>query len=281
MCKKLLLFCLLIVSSVKVIGQSKDIKRLIFGLNAGVKFANKNYARRYTGVYQDQLLNFFTQQDNYQRVRQLLDNKDFSPHPTAFYSDLFRFQPAPVYGVNIGFQASKSLCFEADLNFSNIKFIGGYTLLIQEPGNLTSQEVIQNGTIIGKESRFNGRINMNYTSNGEKVKAIIGISGILNSWRMEDNSVELNGGIITNLYSQFNTVNGFLTKVRGTGFGYGANIGIEVPFKKGIVMQILYQPYRTSMEYFETDEAIAALGDNYIKPSAVFEHDLIARFVWR
>lgn len=266
--------CLLFANTV----EAQDIKRLIFGVNIGVKFANNNHAIRYTGFHQNQLVNFFNIQQNYQTVRQLLGNRDF-----AFdsYSDLYRFQPAPLYGVNIGFQASHNLCFEADLNFSNIKMLGGYTLTITDPGNFTSQNIYANGNISGKESRFNGRINMNYTSDGDKYKAIVGLSGLMNSWRMEENLVELNGKILTNLYGQFNPANGFSARVRGSGFGYGVNVGVEVPFKAGIVMQILYQPYYTRMDYFNTKQIIDDLGADYIKPALRLEHDIVARFVWR
>ncbi len=275
---KLLLFYLLLAFKLSAQESAQDIKRFIYGLNAGVKFANRNYAIRYTGAYQNQLENFFLQQNNYQNIRQILGNKDFS---FDSYSELYRYQPAPVYGINLGFQASRNLSFEADLNFSNIKFIGGYTLSIIEPGNFTTQDIFQNGTVLGQESRFNGRVNMNFTSNGEKIKGVVGISGLVNSWRMEENLVELNGGIITNLFSPINATNGFTSRVSGTGFGYGVNAGIEVPFKKGIVMQILYQPYITRMDYFTTRDNIIALGDDYEKPARRLEHDLIARFVWR
>ena len=275
---KLALFCLLYIGHSFAQDSPEDIKRFIYGLNAGVKFANRNYAIRYTGAYQNQLENFFIQPNNYQNVRQLLGNKDFE---FDSYSDLYRYIPAVVYGINFGFQASNNLSFEADLNFSNIRFIGGYTLSIIDPGNFTTQEIFQNGTVIGKESRFNGRINMNYTTDGEKLKGVFGLSGLVNSWRMDENQVELNGIIIANLFSQFNPTNGFFARVRGTGFGYGINAGIEVPFKKGIVMQIVYQPYITRMDYFNTQDVIEAEGENYIQPPRRLEHDIIARFVWR
>ena len=271
---KLLLFFLLFTN---IVG-AQEVKRFIFGVNVGVKFANKNYAIRYTGYYNDQLINYFNIQNNYQIVRALLDNRDFS---FDSYSDLYRFQPAPVYGVNLGFQASPNLCFEFDFNFSNIKMLGGYTLRIDDPGNFTSQDIYANGFITGKESRFNGRVNMNYTSEGDKVRVVAGLSGLLNSWRMEENLVELNGKILTNLYSQFNVGNGFTSRVQGSGFGYGVNLGIEVPFKEGIVMQILYQPYITRMDYFNSNQIIDDIGDAYVKPQRRLEHDIIARFVWR
>jgi hypothetical protein len=271
---KLLLFALLLHN----ISQAQEIKRLIFGVNVGVKFANKNYAVRYTGFYQNQLKNFFNIQNNYQTVRTLLGNKDFV---FDSYSDLYRFQPAPVYGINFGFQASENLSFETDLNFSNIKMLGGYTLAVTDPGNFTSQAIYANGNISGQESRFNGRINMNYRTDGDKIKGVFGLSGLLNSWRMEENIVELNGSILTSLYSQFNPSNGFTTRVQGSGFGYGINLGVEVPFKKGIVMQIVYQPYVTRMDYFNTKQTIDDLGDDYQRPDMRLEHDLIARFVWR
>lgn len=271
---KLLFFTLLFTQLV----YSQDFKRLIFGLNAGVKFANKNYAIRYTGYYNFELETLIASPNIYQTIRALLGNKDFV---FDSYSDLYRFQPAPVYGVNFGFQASRNLSFEADLNFSNIKMFGGYTLRIDDPGNLTTQDIYATGNISGQESRFNGRINMNYTTDGEKVKGVFGLAGLLNSWRMEENIVELNGTIIASLYSQFNPANGFTSRVQGSGFGYGVNLGIEIPFKKGIVMQIVYQPYVTRMDYYNSRQVIQGLGDSYQKPPRRLEHDLIARFVWR
>lgn len=260
------------------IANAQDIKRFIFGVNAGGKFANRNYAERYAGAHNEQLPIFFSNPDTYQRVRQLLGNQDFQFFD---YSDLYRYQAAPVYGVNVGFQASRNLSFEADLNFSNLRMLGGYTLEVNDPTNFTSQPRFENGNISGRESRFNGRINVMYTTDGEKVKGVFGLSGILNSWRMEENIVELNGTILTNLFSQFNANNGFNAKVRGTGFGYGVNMGVEIPFKEGIVMQIVYQPYVTRMDYFTPNDVITALGDSYVRPDMRLEHDIIARFIWR
>ncbi|MFK8043870.1 MAG: hypothetical protein AB8B72_00140 [Crocinitomicaceae bacterium] len=277
---KILLFIFIIFgsSTLKAQTNADNLKRFIFGANAGVKFASKKYAIRYTGAYQDQLINFLNFPSTYQRVRELLGNNDFY---FDSFSLLYRFQPAISYGINFGYQASPNLSFEADLNFSNIRMIGGYTLVVEDPANFTDQLNFATGTVIGNESRFNGRINMNYRTDGETVKGIFGIAGLVNSWRMEENYAELNGAIVAQLFSGSNPANGFTSRVSGTGFGYGINLGIEVPFKKGIVMQIVYQPYITRMDYFNTQEVISGLGASYQKPGRVIEHDLMARFVWR
>lgn len=256
----------------------QDFRRFTYGLNAGIKFANKTYAARYTGFYQDQLENFFITPNNYQIVRQMLGNKDFQ---FLQYSELYRFRPAPVYGVNIGYQASPNLSFEADFNFSNLTMVGGYTLEVTDPGNFTTQDIYQNGFVSGKESRFNGRINLNYTTDGDDLKYIFGLSGMFNAWRMESNEVELLGSIITNLYSQFNPTNGFFTRTRGSGIAYGINVGIQYPVSNGMQMQILYQPYVGRLDYYNTKDQIEAYGASYIKPKLVLEHDLIVRFVFR
>jgi len=271
---KLTVFCLGFVFFVN----SQDIKRFIYGFNAGVKFANKSYAVRYTGVYQDQLKNYFDNPIHYQAIYQLLNDTHFS---LIEYSELYRYKPSPVYGVNIGYQASPNLTFEGDLNFSNLTMIGGYTLELVDPGNFTSQDIYKTGHILGKESRFNGRLSINYTGDGDKFKVIAGLSALFNAWRMESNKVELNGSILTDLYSQFNPNNSFYTKTRGTGLGYGINIGFQYPIQKGISMQVMYQPYVSRMDYFNTKNQIESIGNSYNKPKLKLENDLIVRFVLR
>ncbi|MFD1553330.1 hypothetical protein DNU06_06610 [Putridiphycobacter roseus] len=256
----------------------QDYRKFTYGLNAGVKFANRTYAERYTGFYQDQLINFFNTPYNYQIVREMLGNKDFQ---FLEFSELYRFKPATVYGVNLGFQASPNLSFEGDFNFSNLKMIGGYTLELIDPGNFTSQEIYQNGYISGEESRFNARISLNYTTDGEKLKYVFGLSGMFNFWRMESNEVELLNSIITNLYSQFDPTNSFFTRTTGNGIAYGINAGIQYPISNGMQLQILYQPYLGRMDYYNTKDQIEAYGASYIKPKLLLEHDLIVRFVFR
>ena len=223
---------LLLLLSVLTSGavQAQSSKKIIYGANLGVKFANKNYAVRYTGVYQNQLENFFSIPQNYQTVRQLLGNYDFY---LSEISNLYRYQPAIVFGVMTGYQASPNLSFDMDLNVSTLQANTGYTLTVINPGNQTSQDEFVTGFITGKESRFNGRINMNYNfAPEEKTAFIMGLSGIFVAWRMEENLVELNGSILTNLYSQFNPNNDFSVKVSGNGFGFGLNTGIAHKFSE-------------------------------------------------
>ena len=257
---------------------AQDDNKLIYGANIGVKFAHKYNALRYSGAYKNQLMNYFTNPNTYQIIRtQFLDNKDFNFFE---YSELYRYRPAYIFGVMFGYKTSPTLSFDADLNFSRLTAITGYTLTIIDPGNTTSQDIYENGFISGKETRFNGRINMNFMSEPDKLQYVFGLSGIINSWRMEDNSVELRGSIITNLYSQFNPNNGFTIQVRGTNFAYGVNLGINYQYSEAIAVQILYQPYIGRAEYFNTKLEIENAGDAYVKPKFRLEHDLVMRFIW-
>jgi len=271
---KLLLFLLLTT----FLTHSQEENKLIFGVNTGVKFAYRQNAIRYTGFYKNQLENYFQNPTNYQYVRtQLLNNRDFS---FLEYSELYRYQPAFMFGLMVGYQTSPNLSFDMDLNFFNLSIVSAYTLEVIDPGNQTSQEIYQTGFITGKETRFNGRINMNYTTDGDKLKYVFGLSGLFNAWRMDENIAELNGTSLINLYSQHNPSNGFTLQVNGTNFGYGINVGIQYPISEKINMQILYQPYFNRAEYFNTKTEIENMGDAYVKPNLQLEHDLTARFIW-
>ena len=275
---KLLLFTLMATFLL----HANDGDKFIYGGNIGVKFANKYNAIRYIGAYQagtnvSQLENFFNIPNNYQNVRTLLGNKDFS---FLEFSQIYRYQPAILFGVMVGYQTSPNLSFDLDLNFISLKTVGGYTLEVIDPGNTTTQEIFKNGFVSGKESRFNGRVNMNYTFDGDKARLIIGLSGLFMAWRMDENIVELDGSILTNLYSKFNPENDFSIKVSGTGFGGGFNLGVSYPLSEKGSIQLLYQPYISRLDYFTTKIQIEAAGTDYIKPKFRLDHDLVARFVF-
>ncbi len=273
---KLLIFTFL---TINILNPLSAGDKLIYGINLGVKFANRQNAIRYTGVYKNQLENYFTNPNNYQYVRtQILNNRDFEFFE---YSELYRYQPAFLAGLMVGYQTSPNLSFDADLNFISLIVNSGYTLTIIDPGNTTSQDIYQNGFIRGEETRFNGRINMNYTSDPVgKLSYIIGLSGLFNSWRMDQNIVELSGTVLVDLYSQHNPQNNFTLKVRGNNFGYGINAGIKYKVSDKIDLQLLYQPYINRPEYFFTKPEIENAGTSYTKPKFQLEHDLVTRFIW-
>ena len=258
---------------------AQDTKTFFVGINVGSKFANKSYARRYTGAYQNELPNLFSNPQVYQQVFQVVDNQDFEFYQ---YNENYRYSPAINYGVLVGYSLSPNLQASIDANFSKLKVKTSYNLEVFDPGNQTTQEQYFLGNILGEESRFNGKFNLDYISDGDKVKFIIGAQGIFSAWRMEKLLVELGDEqFIYNLYSIFDPGNNFTKKTSGSGWGFGLNIGGEYRLNDKFVGQFVYQPYLLKVEYFNTQAQIANAGSTYIKPSYKLEHDLTLRILWK
>jgi hypothetical protein len=272
-----LLLILILFTNINLLAQ--DTKRFFVGLNIGSKIANKSYAVRYTGAYQNELSNLFSNPYVHQDVYEILGNKDF-----AFfeYNENYRYSPAINYGVLLGYNVSPNLQASIDANFSSLKVKTSYNLEVFDPANQTSQEQYQVGYILGGETRFNGKFNLDYISDGDKVKFIIGAQGIFSSWRMEQLLIELNNEQwIYNLYSVHDPANNFTKKTSGSGWGYGINIGFEYRLSDKFVGQFMYQPYFSKSEYFSTKSQIEAAGSTYIKPEAQLEHDITLRIIWK
>ena len=272
-----LLLILFIFTNINLLAQ--DTKRFYVGLNIGSKIANKYYALRYTGAYQNELPNLFSNPFIHQDVYEILGNKDF-----AFYefNENYRYSPAINYGVLFGYNVSPNLQASIDANFSLLKVKTSYNLEIFDPANLTTQEQFEVGYILGEETRFNGKFNLDYISDGDKVKFIIGAQGIFTSWRMDRLLIELNNEQwIYNLYSIHDVSNNFTKKTSGSGWGYGVNLGLEYRLNDKLVGQFMYQPYFSKVEYFSTKSQIETAGSSYIKPQRRLEHDITLRILWK
>lgn len=273
---KLLIGCIGLLS-LNVIAQ--DSKTFVVGINVGGKFANKTYAKRYTGWYQDGLPNLFATPQVYQQVYQILGNKDFT---FSQYNENYRYSPALNYGVFLGYNVSPNLQASIDGNFSKLKVKTSYTLEVLDPSNQTTQEQYVSGNILGGESRFNGKFNLDYISDGDKAKFIIGLQGLFTAWRMEQLLVELsNEQFLYNLYSLHDPGNNFTKKTSGSGWGFGINTGFEFRINEKFVAQCVYQPYLARVEYFNTKSQIANAGSTYVKPERKLEHDLTVRIIWK
>lgn len=275
---KVKLFLILFVfTNINLIAQ--DTKTFFVGLNVGGKFANKSYATRYTGAYQNELPLVFSNPYTHQTIYEILGNKDF-----AFYefNENYRYSPAINYGVLLGYSVSPNFQASIDANFSQLKVKTSYNLEIFDPANQTTQEQFITGYIIGGESRFNGKFNLDYIFDGDKAKMIIGVQGIFMAWRMEQLLVELNNEQwLYNLYSVHDPTNNFTKKTSGSGWGYGLNLGIEYRINDKFVGQLVYQPYHSRVEYFSTKSQIENAGSTYIKPEHKLEHDLTLRILWK
>ncbi len=253
--------------------------KLFIGFNTGAKFGNRNYALRYTGAYQNELPVQFDNPNIYQQVYQILGNKDFS---FSEFNELYHYKPAFNLGLLIGYNTSPNLQASIATNFSRLKMISTYTLEVIDPTNFTTQGQYVTGNILGEESRFNGRFNLDYIFDGDKVRFLLGGSGMFLAWRIEKQIAELNNeSFILPLYSLHNPNNNITKKVSGMGWGYGINAGIQFNINDKFKGQLVYQPYLSKLDYFTTKLQKEQLGSSYQKPKQRLEHDLTLRLIWK
>jgi len=274
--KLLLTLAIVLLTNITVFSQDK---KFFVGLNVGVKFANKNYAYRYTGAYNNELPVLLQQQQVHQQIYQILDNKDFSFYE---FNESFKYTPAINYGVILGYAVSPNLQASIDANFSQPKVETTFSIEIIDPSNQTSQENIMIGHVLGKEGRFNGKFNLDYIFDGDKAHFIIGLQGLFLSWRMEQLLYELNDEKwIYNAYSVHTPTNNITKKTSGSGWGYGINIGVDYRLNKKLVAQLMYQPYFSRVEYLYTKSQIQNAGSIYPGIANRLEHDLTLRIHWK
>lgn len=272
--RKLLLFTVLIYSTVGLSQKDKG-QTIFFGVNVGTKIANKNYAWRYSGIYnyygtyQTQLEAILYNEYNYVAIRDILGGMDFQV-PYDAYSQNIRYTPGLLTGVTIGYQLSPNLQMSADGNFNKLKVKDVFSIEVIDGGNQTSQEQYQLGEIYGEESRFEGRFNIDYIYDGNKARFILGGSGIYSFWRM-DAHVATFRGYAMSLYTVHTATPQNETNItRGSGWGLGLNMGVEYRINEKIVSQIMYQPYQTFVDY-----GIA------INKRVLLQHDICVRFLWK
>lgn len=243
-------------------------KTLFFGVNVGVKLANKNYAIRYSGLYLNELENTLLSTYNYNQIYMLLGDKNFYLPYDAYPANI-RYSPGLLTGVTLGYQTSPNFQMSLDANFSKLKVKDVFTIWVDDPANTTSQAVIRLGELYAEESRLDGRFNLDYVFDGSKFKFITGLSGVFHAWRIDEHIATFQGYSMA-LFSVHNPTNNIFNKTRGTGFGGGINLGFEYRVNEKIVSQIMYQPYHVKTNY----------GFTIDKPLLV-QHDFTVRFLWK
>jgi hypothetical protein len=268
---KRIIICLTLLIGLNLIsvkGFSQKDQTLFFGVNVGAKLANKNYALRYSGAYQDELYYALSNPNHYNAIYILLGDKGFYM-PFDSYPTNIRYSPGIVTGVTAGYQVSPNFQMSLDANFSKLKIKDAFTIVVEDPSNWTAEPVIEVGQLYAEESRFDGRFNLDYVFDGDKVKFISGVSGIFTAWRIDEHFASIRGYNIQ-LFSKHNPINNFTNKVSGLGWGGGINLGIEYRVNDKIVSQLLYQPYHTAVNY----------GFN-INKRILIQHDLTLRLLWK
>lgn len=254
-------------------------QRFFFGVNVGVKFANKNYANRYGGWYENELETVLMQQNNYLIIYEMLGQRDFFL-PNDAFPIVVRYSPGLLTGVTMGYKLSPELQFGLDANFSKLKFRSGYSIQVIDPSSTVSQAIYETGYIYAEESRFNGRFNIDYIIDGDPINFIAGVSGVFSAWKIDEHVAFFREHQMP-LFTVHNPGNNFTSKTGGMGWGFGINLGMEYRFSERIVAQLMYQPYMQRAEYFLTKQEIANLTQPYIKPKFRLEHDLTVRILWK
>jgi hypothetical protein len=272
-----LLSFLIFSYSLSVFSQKDKDKTLFVGVTLGTKIANKHYADRYSGIYsfngtnQTQLEGTLINNiQNYEAIRQLLGGYDFQiPYPGGYSSNI-TYTPGLLTGVTLGYQISPNLQVSIDGNINRLKVKNVFSLEVFDGSIQTSQEQYELGQIYAEESRFDGRFNFDYKSEGNKVDYIIGLSGLFSAWRIDKHSAIFRSYEMQ-IFSQFNPdPNSALNINRGSGIGFGINLGVEYRINEKIVSQIMYQPYQSFMDYGIP-----------INKRFLPQHDLIVRLLWK
>lgn len=273
---RLFLICITVSFCLSSHAQGDKGKSIFFGVTAGTKIANKNHAWRYSGYYSyfgtDRTQLEYTLLDNpinYTTIKDMIGGFDFTV-PFDAYSLNIRYTPGLLTGVTLGYQLSPNLQMNVEGNFNKLKVRDIFTIQVYDGSSGTDQEQYRQGEIYAEESRFDGRFNFDYVADGNKARFMIGGSLLYSFWRMDQHLAIFNGYTMP-LFSQFSTVPpGDNNVVRGTGWGFGANLGVEYRINEKIVSQIMYQPYHSFMDYGFT-----------INKRILLQHDIIVRFLWK
>ncbi len=273
---RLVLVLIFMGYGLNLMAQEEKGRQLFFGVNVGTIIANKNYARRYSGLYGYFGTNatqleavLYNNPDNYNRIKEQLEGVDFII-PYDAYSTNINYTPGILTGVTLGYQISPNLQMSVDGNFNKLKVKTQYTLQALDGSIQTTEGQYKLGNIYAEESRFDGRFNFDYVADGNKAKFIIGGSGLYSFWRIDEHFAEFRG-LEFPLFSKFSGVPPSETNiVRGSGWGLGMNIGIEYRVNDKIVSQIMYQPYQSFVDY-----------GVYIQKRILLQHDITVRFLWK
>lgn len=259
-----------------LMAQEEKGRQLFFGVNVGTKIANKNYARRYSGLYSYYGTNatqleavLYNNPENYNRIKDQLEGVDFIV-PYDAYSTNIQYTPGILTGVTIGYQISPNLQVSADGNFNKLKVKTNFTLEALDGSIQTTEGQYKLGNIYAEESRFDGRFNFDYVADGNKAKFIIGGSGLYSFWRIDEHFAEFRG-LQFPLFSKHSAIPpGETNVIRGSGVGIGLNVGVEYRINEKIVSQIMYQPYQSFVDY-----------GIYIQKRVLLQHDITVRFLWK
>lgn len=271
--KQFVLLALLFVLNHNSMSQ-KD-QTLFFGVNVGTKLANKNYAARYNGAYpfstleSSELYVMINTLYNYDKIYQQLGDKHFALTEESYTTNM-KYAPGIVTGVTIGYQVSPNFQMSLDANFAKLKSRNVFTIEVYDPGNFTSEPVIELGDLYAEESRFDGRFNLDYvTDESNKLKYIFGVSGLFTAWRIDEHFAMFQGYKMP-LFTVHNPANNFFNITKGIGWGGGLNLGLEYRVNDKIVAQLLYQPYHTKVNYGFT-----------IPKRVLLQHDITVRLLWK
>ncbi|MBI3135651.1 MAG: hypothetical protein HYZ14_13325 [Bacteroidetes bacterium] len=265
--KRLTLLALLTILICSTVTAQKD-KALFFGVNVGTKLANKNYAIRYSGLYQNELENTLLTTYNYNQIYMALGDKNFYLPYDAFPTNI-KYSPGLLTGITLGYQVNPNFQMSMDANFNKLKVRDAFTIYVDDPSNWTSEPVIKVGQLYAEESRFDGRFNLDYVFDGGKARFMAGVSGLFTAWRIDEQFATIQGYTMQ-LFTVHSPTNNITNTVSGMGWGGGINIGCEYRVNDKIVSQILYQPYQTKVDYGFT-----------INKKLLIQHDLTVRFLWK
>lgn len=169
----------------------KKVSGFYVGGDFGVLFASKKTANYYNGSGNlNSIARIIYQEDTYNKLKEEVFG-DFNFIIGQYPTDM-RYNAAMNLGATIGYRVNKDFSVFGSFTFANIKLADKFTIILDDPGNQISDDVIYVADISGEEKRLN--LFLGVTSEfgeNEKSKFLLEY-GLMANWvNMETNKIRI------------------------------------------------------------------------------------------
>ncbi|MFH0865782.1 MAG: hypothetical protein V1904_06285 [Bacteroidota bacterium] len=216
-----------------------------FGANLGLYFANSHTASYYNGSDINSVDSTITYSINYQQIKQLLNDYDFS---LAELPVKMHYSPAFLLGVYVKYTIENS-GIVMQFNFSRLKANDIFTISVDDPTNFSSDPVYKQESIWGIEQRASIDLGYSYTFNPKSnYRPFVQFGANLTDTKYIDNKINIEGleYSITNYYYSYQKI-----EQGGVGFGAFAGGGMNLIFSESISIMPTLNIYYTQAKMGE------------------------------
>jgi hypothetical protein len=246
--------------------EKEDTKKTNFfiGANVGAFFANNNTASFYDG----------SNKNSPYGVQYILNNPNNKPVFDSYFNQTYSLEELPLnptyktaldLGLHAGLSIGKKISFFIDLNFATLNVNQLFTVLIDDPTNLSIEPNYEQLPIIGKEKRININLGtqLNYYNQG-KTTLYWSVFGNFNSIELIRNYIIIDNREYEINHNTFQQPN---IKPNGTGYGTGTGLGLKYKLSEELTTDLTYNFY-----YLKTSlSSLSNFGIN---------HGISVRLIW-